>query len=272
VNAYAVAVADVNGDGKLDLLVANFCAPGTTTCGQGISSGAVSVLLGNGDGIFQVASAFSSGGYGAESVAVADVNGDGKLDLLVTNACISSFDCGSGTVGVLLGKGDGTFQTALTFTSGAYNAVSVAVADMNGDGKPDLAVANESASSTVSVLINTSSFPYKAFVQPPIDTDGSSIFKANRGVIPVRFTLTQNALPTCTLPPATIAVIRTAGRTPGPVDAIVYTTNSDDGSKFRVDGCQYSYGLGSASLGEGTYSVDINVLGNAIGHAEFALQ
>ena len=78
------------------------------------------------------------------SVAVADVNGDGKPDLVVANVCASSADdCANGTVGVLLGNGDGTFQTAVTYGSGGYEANSVAVADVNGDGKPDLLVANQ---------------------------------------------------------------------------------------------------------------------------------
>jgi len=52
---------------------------------------------------------------------------------------------------------------------------------------------------------------YKAFVQPPINADGSSFFKAKRRVLSVSFTLTQYDVPTCTLLPATIAVTRTVG-------------------------------------------------------------
>jgi FG-GAP-like repeat len=156
---YGLAVADVNGDGKPDLLVANFCAAGVSNCGQvgTFSTGSVGVLLGNGDGTFQAASSFGSGGYGALSVAVADVNGDGKPDVQVTNGCISGpTNCANGTVGVLLGKDDGTFQAAQLFSAGA-SPVSIAVADVNGDGKPDLGVANDDSTySSVGVLINTS--------------------------------------------------------------------------------------------------------------------
>ncbi len=74
-------------------------------------------------------------------MAVADVNGDGHPDLLVVNYCASSSDCSNGTVGVLLGNGDGTFQAAVSCNSGGYYAYSVAVADVNGDGHPDLLVA-----------------------------------------------------------------------------------------------------------------------------------
>jgi hypothetical protein len=85
---------------------------------------------------------YSSGGDGATSVAVADLNGDGKLDLVVTNECANSKSCVSGSVSVLLGNGDGTFRTAVSYSSGGSTPTSVVVADVNGDGKPDLLVAN----------------------------------------------------------------------------------------------------------------------------------
>lgn len=87
-----------------------------------------------------------------------DVNGDGKADLLVANGCDSS-GCPDGSVGVLLGNGDGTFPTAVTYDSLGVSATSIAVADLNGDGKPDVVVANlysnGSGYGTVSVLLNT---------------------------------------------------------------------------------------------------------------------
>jgi hypothetical protein len=133
--AYSVAVADVNGDHKPDLLVAN-CGP-TSACGGGIN-GVLGVLLGNGDGTFLPAVTYGSGGFGAGGVAVADVNGDGKPDLLVAN------DYYSNTIGVLLGNGDGTFQSVVTYGSGGGGPETVVVADVNGDGRPDLVVANSS--------------------------------------------------------------------------------------------------------------------------------
>src|SRR2546426_980193 len=117
----SVAVGDFNGDGKLDLAVANR------------GSNDVSVLLGNGDGTFQAALTFAAGS-GPSSVAVGDFNGDGKLDLAVASR-------GSSLVSVLLGNGDGTIQAALTFAVRTGTS-SVAVGDFNGDGKLDLAVAN----------------------------------------------------------------------------------------------------------------------------------
>ena len=147
--AFSVAVADVNGDGKLDLLVANLCLD-SSNC----DSGSVGVLLGNGEGTFQPAVPYGSGGAYADSVAVADVNGDGKPDLLVVNDC-GDVNCDSdGTVGVLLGNGDGTFQTAVSYDSGGRFGLSVAVADVNGDNKPDLLVTNGNTSGSVGVLLN----------------------------------------------------------------------------------------------------------------------
>jgi hypothetical protein len=148
-----VAVADLNGDGKLDIAVAYQCEP---NC---YSSGAVGVLRGNGDGTFQPAVIYPSGGIFSNSVAVADVNGDGKPDLLVVNA--NSLPCNiisgcaqGGSVGVLLGNGNGTFQAAVAYDSGGNFASSVAVADVNGDGKPDLLVANGNSGTTGLLLGN----------------------------------------------------------------------------------------------------------------------
>src|SRR5207245_10696562 len=89
---FSVAVGDFNGDGKLDLAVANRgnITPGLT----------VAVVLGNGDGTFVVTPTVGVGSH-PSAVAVYDFNGDGKLDLAVANA-------GSDIVSVLLGTGDGT--------------------------------------------------------------------------------------------------------------------------------------------------------------------
>jgi len=129
-NAFSVAVADVNHDGKPDLIVGNSCG---FPCD---ATGAVAVLLGNGDGTFRAAVIYNSDFYIVYSVTVADVNGDGNPDLVVANGL------NPGTVGVLLGNGDGTFRPAITYDSGGSRPFSVAVADVNGDGKLDLIVAN----------------------------------------------------------------------------------------------------------------------------------
>jgi hypothetical protein len=134
-----IAVADLTGDGKPDLVTAD---PNYT---NGTSyRGGVRVLLGLGDGTFAPPQTFY-GGPNPTSVVVADVNGDGKPDLVVLNSPwhnskTDTYYCGN--VSVLLGKGDGTFECPQSFDVG-YNPLSVVVADINGDGTPDLIVDNE---------------------------------------------------------------------------------------------------------------------------------
>jgi hypothetical protein len=142
-----VVVGDFNGDGKPDLATINVTAFG--------ASGIVSVLLNiTPDGAaapsFAPQQTFPSSRYLA-SVALGDVNGDGKPDILVT-------DPGSGTVLVLLnrtpvGAESAWFAPPVSFDSGS-NSGALTVGDFNGDGKPDVAVTNF-LSDTVSVLLNT---------------------------------------------------------------------------------------------------------------------
>src|SRR6266705_3277439 len=114
--------------------------------------------------------------------------------------------------------------------------------------------------------------PYAGQVQQPINADGSSVFSVRRGVVPVKFTLTQGGVATCALPPATIALTRTAGGTIGAIDESVYTGPADTGSNFRIDNCQYIYNLSVSALGVGTYRVDINIDGQVVGSATFQLK
>jgi len=113
--------------------------------------------------------------------------------------------------------------------------------------------------------------PFNAQVQQPINADGSSVFSVKRGVVPVKFTLTQDGASTCTLPPATIALTRTAGGTIGSVNESTYIAQADSGSNFRIDSCQYVYNLNSSGLGAGTYRVDIKVNGQVVGSGTFKL-
>src|SRR6266705_2528158 len=185
-----LAVADVNGDGRPDVVVARECV----FCENG---GVVDVLMGNGDGTFQELHSYSTGGYIANSIKVADVNEDGKPDILVAD-CKSSTTCivcdhisGEGEVSVLLGNGDGTFQSAQTYDSGGKNASSVAVADVNGDNKLDAIIANFGdaippffPNASVGVLLNNTLF----CTTPPtitVSTTPTSLWPPNGKMVPV---------------------------------------------------------------------------------------
>ena len=125
-----IAVADLDADGALDLAVATAGA----THGD---PGGISVLLGKGDGTFGTATVFPADF--PRSLAVADLNGDGSLDLATSGS--------SGVVAVLLGNGDGTFQTPMAFVVGV-GSLSIAIGDFDGNGIADLGVVTGGASPT----------------------------------------------------------------------------------------------------------------------------
>jgi hypothetical protein len=146
-----VLAVDLNGDGHPDLAVLAYCGRNLKTC----ASGAVEVLLNNGHGVFGNPVFFSVKGVGPDGIAAADLTNNGKIDLVVAN---NNFQAAS-TVSVLLGKGDGSFKPAVTYPVGDGPA-GVAIADFNGDGKLDIAVAN-TASATVSLLYGRGNGTFK---------------------------------------------------------------------------------------------------------------
>ena len=88
----------------------------------------------------------------------------------------------------------------------------------------------------------------------------------------MKFRLTCDGSPTCGLPPATIAVTRTAGGVIGEINESVYSSQADSGPNFRVLECQYHYNVNSSALGVGTYRVDILIDGQVVGSATFELR
>ncbi|MGN6664710.1 MAG: FG-GAP repeat domain-containing protein [Solirubrobacterales bacterium] len=131
--ARGIAIGDLNGDGKLDLVFTRGSAFGKPE--------AVSVLLGNGDGTFGPAGEYRAG-FEPGSLVIGDLNDDGIPDLAV-----DSPEPSGGGLAILLGNGDGSFGPAKSYGVGG----AVAIGDLNGDGKPDLAV-TDSSSNAVSVL------------------------------------------------------------------------------------------------------------------------
>ncbi|MDD1587481.1 hypothetical protein DCG74_09720 [Bradyrhizobium sp. WBAH42] len=131
--SHQVVIGDLNGDGNLDLVNANS------------NSGTVSISLGNGNGTFQFRTTEAvASAPGPISVAIGDVNGDGKLDLATADYSVN-------TASVLLGNGDGTFQAAASYAAGSQPGL-VQVADLNGDGRQDIVVASQT-SNDLSVLL-----------------------------------------------------------------------------------------------------------------------
>jgi hypothetical protein len=134
----SVVLADLNGDGSLDIVATSFEADHTS--GDLYGQGQVAVSLGKGDGSF--ATRIYRTGFGAKSLALGDLDRDGKIDIVTAN--ISSYRADvPNTVSVLYGRGDGTFAPGVDFPAAA---VSLAVGDLDGDGRPDLATATPSQS------------------------------------------------------------------------------------------------------------------------------
>jgi hypothetical protein len=139
-----VAVGDFNGDGKLDI------------AGIDEADDVLQILLGNGDGTFSIGGTYhtsASNNPAAQGLVVGDFDKDGKLDIAIANA-------NTGDVGVLLGKGDGTFAAAVSYPITGYAPFNLAAADLDGDGYPDLAVtAYTDGPAMVGVLLSNSEAP-----------------------------------------------------------------------------------------------------------------
>jgi Calx-beta domain/FG-GAP-like repeat len=220
---YGLAVADLNGDGKPDVVTADYY------------EGTVSVLLGNGDGTLSYSDSGSSDfatGQSPFAVAVGDFTGDGIPDLVTagltvdvlsglgdgtftppihppihhsangywstvrtadfngdTQLDVVAADPVAGTVSVLLGWGDGTLTPPIDHAAGSASRVG-AVGDFNGDGRPDVAAADRGLNA-VSVLLNDGAWP--DLNTPQLQIRDVTVTEGNTGTVAAVFTVTLSA-------------------------------------------------------------------------------
>jgi hypothetical protein len=174
-NPVAVTMGDLNGDGIMDLVVPDLHDPTSP------DHGGVSILLGKGDGSFENPEYYKVGLF-PTSVVLGDVNGDGKPDVVISSF-IASIGLAGSRVSVLLGNGDGTFAPDKWVGTGTAEhlsvfPLSVAIADFDSDGKPDLA---EVLGPWVTVIRGNGDGTFQ--VLPPSEPDQrvTMLFQADQG-------------------------------------------------------------------------------------------
>jgi hypothetical protein len=234
----ALALADFDGDGNLDLVAGANDVVGS-------SDGSAVVFRGNGDGTFQTPG--NDLGVGGTTLTVADLNGDGKLDIATNGADLVNVLRGNGDgtfrpaqsfasevnpwsinaayvssdgvldlvvtnhdgVAVLLGNGDGSFAPPITMATGSTPR-SLAMADFNADGRPDAAVSRDS-SDKVSVLLNDGS--WSPDDPPSVSIRDATVTEGNTGTASATFTVTLSKASNAkvTVDYATADITATAG-------------------------------------------------------------
>ncbi|MFZ0957741.1 MAG: Ig-like domain repeat protein, partial [Candidatus Sulfotelmatobacter sp.] len=198
----SVTTGDLNGDGKPDIVIGNLCEPivgGLTGYDVNCANGAIGVLLGNGDGTFQYGPSYDIPDANFYSIALADVNGDGKLDYVGST--------GTG-VAVSFGNGDGSFQPPTVYAALSVGwDVQLAIADLNGDGGLD--IVQPSDNGQLAILYN------QGFSNPqPVVTLQSSMDPSTYGQ---QVTFTATVTPTSGTPTGTVTFMDGATKLAIPV-------------------------------------------------------
>jgi hypothetical protein len=162
----SIATDDFNGDGFLDLVAANQ------------QDNVLDLLVGNGDSTFQAHIDFPLTGSSPDSVAVGDFNNDGKMDVAVANQCTPNILCdrSQGSIDVLLGNGNSTFQSAVAVSTGE-NPVWVTAMDFNKDGNLDLAY-SAAGDCTVKVLLGNGNGTFDTPLSTSLPGCGNGMFVA----------------------------------------------------------------------------------------------
>jgi hypothetical protein len=257
-----VAINDSNPNGTITISWADF-EFGFTVNGTAFgSNGSVTVTPTTTPALTFSGSWLTNGGAGAtKTLYFVDAGTNHVRDILTVN---SSGPAGFGTASL-----NGSFSSDIPTDLGTAPTGSTTIA-LTGAAQELVGYLGLPANLTFQVVGKTVS----ATVRSPINFDGSSLFHAGRGVIPVKFGLTIGGQSTCTLPPATISLQNTSSGNPLSVDESVYTMAADTGSNFRIDqqACQYVYNLSASSLAPGTYKVNILVGNTVIGSAFFGVQ
>ena len=260
----AIATADFNGDGHLDLAVAES------------NKKRVDIFKGNGDGTFTLQAGTLATGTTPISIVAGDFNSDGQIDLAVTNS-------GQKTASLMLGNGDLTFQAQTTANVGT-NPVAITSADFNGDGTADLAVAN-SGSNSVSILLNqvtdTASASFTGIFIPgngtgnhnldasyPTDGNFSASISNNVSLRTTKTSTSTLLSANTTSPSYGQQVVLTATLVPSQVGALTPTGNvvfSDATTATTIGTVAVSGGIATlniTSLTAGTHSITAKYVGD----------
>jgi FG-GAP-like repeat len=171
----AIVAGAFTGNGRTDLAVAN------------ISDNTVSVLLSNGDGTFQPQATYAVGAD-PDAIVAGDFTGNGILDLAVANSYYGGPGSGlptvRGTVSVLLGNGDGTFQPQVTYAVGT-DPVTIVAGDFRGNGRTDLAVSDGNG---IEVLLNNGDGTFQPARTVAVGVNGDGVGGVGRDLVAGDFT------------------------------------------------------------------------------------